>query len=66
MALSEAANRQHPHSVAPARDRLRQPPGLHRQDRPVWGDMRTMPGLGTTPATHLVDIDRDGNTINLS
>jgi hypothetical protein len=28
--------------------------------------MRTMPGLGATPAAHLVDIDRDGNIINLS
>src|SRR5215213_1768646 len=33
---------------------------------PICGDMRTMPGLGTTPAAHLVDIDADGNIINLS
>jgi formate--tetrahydrofolate ligase len=33
---------------------------------PICGDMRTMPGLGATPAAHLVDIDRDGNIINLS
>jgi formate--tetrahydrofolate ligase len=33
---------------------------------PICGDMRTMPGLGTTPAAHLVDIDKDGNIINLS
>ena len=33
---------------------------------PICGDMRTMPGLGATPAAHLVDIDADGNIINLS
>jgi formate--tetrahydrofolate ligase len=33
---------------------------------PICGDMRTMPGLGATPAAHLVDIDRDGNIVNLS
>ena len=33
---------------------------------PICGDMRTMPGLGAAPAAHLVDIDRDGNIINLS
>ncbi len=33
---------------------------------PICGDMRTMPGLGATPAAHLVDIDKDGNIVNLS
>ena len=33
---------------------------------PICGDMRTMPGLGATPAAHLVDIDADGNIVNLS
>ena len=33
---------------------------------PICGDMRTMPGLGATPAAHLIDIDRDGNIVNLS
>ncbi|MFR9807045.1 formate--tetrahydrofolate ligase [Pseudonocardia sp. RS010] len=33
---------------------------------PICGDMRTMPGLGATPAAHLVDIDREGNIVNLS
>jgi formate--tetrahydrofolate ligase len=33
---------------------------------PICGDMRTMPGLGANPAAHLVDIDKDGNIINLS
>lgn len=33
---------------------------------PICGDMRTMPGLGATPAAHLVDIDEDGNIVNLS
>jgi formate--tetrahydrofolate ligase len=33
---------------------------------PICGDMRTMPGLGATPAAHVVDIDRDGNIVNLS
>ena len=32
---------------------------------PICGDMRTMPGLGATPAAHLVDIDKDGNIVNL-
>jgi formate--tetrahydrofolate ligase len=33
---------------------------------PICGDMRTMPGLGATPAAHVVDIDKDGNIVNLS
>jgi formate--tetrahydrofolate ligase len=33
---------------------------------PICGDMRTMPGLGATPAAHLVDIDEEGNVVNLS
>ena len=33
---------------------------------PICGDMRTMPGLGATPAAHLIDIDADGNIVNLS
>jgi formate--tetrahydrofolate ligase len=33
---------------------------------PICGDMRTMPGLGATPAAHLVDIDAEGNIVNLS
>ena len=33
---------------------------------PICGDMRTMPGLGATPAAHLVDIDENGNIVNLS
>lgn len=33
---------------------------------PICGDMRTMPGLGASPAAHRVDVDRDGNIVNLS
>jgi formate--tetrahydrofolate ligase len=33
---------------------------------PVCGDMRTMPGLGATPAAHKIDIDDEGNIVNLS
>lgn len=33
---------------------------------PICGDMRTMPGLGRTPAAHAIDIDADGNVVNLS
>jgi formate--tetrahydrofolate ligase len=33
---------------------------------PICGDMRTMPGLGATPAAHLIDIDANGNIVNLS
>ena len=30
---------------------------------PICGDMRTMPGLGKTPAAQKIDIDADGNVI---
>ena len=33
---------------------------------PVCGDMRTMPGLGAHPAAHKIDIDDEGNIVNLS
>ncbi len=33
---------------------------------PICGDMRTMPGLGAHPAAHVIDIDDDGNVVNLS
>lgn len=33
---------------------------------PICGDMRTMPGLGTTPAATRIDIDQDGNITGLS
>ncbi len=33
---------------------------------PICGDMRTMPGLGSNPAAHSIDLDADGNIINLS
>ncbi len=33
---------------------------------PVCGDMRTMPGLGSTPAAKAIDIDANGDIINLS
>lgn len=33
---------------------------------PICGDMRTMPGLGKTPAAQRIDIDDEGNVINLS
>ncbi|GEL22536.1 formate--tetrahydrofolate ligase [Pseudonocardia sulfidoxydans NBRC 16205] len=33
---------------------------------PICGDMRTMPGLGTHPAAHEIDVDADGNVVNLS
>jgi len=33
---------------------------------PICGDMRTMPGLGKSPAAHNIDIDGDGNIIGLS
>ena len=33
---------------------------------PICGDMRTMPGLGKTPAAHHIDIDADGNIVGLS
>ena len=33
---------------------------------PLCGDMRTMPGLGREPAAKKIDIDADGNVVNLS
>jgi formate--tetrahydrofolate ligase len=33
---------------------------------PICGDMRTMPGLGANPAAHAIDLDADGNIVNLS
>ncbi len=33
---------------------------------PICGDMRTMPGLGKTPAALGIDIDADGNVVGLS
>lgn len=32
---------------------------------PLAGDMVTMPGLGTAPAAHTIDIDENGNTVGL-
>jgi formate--tetrahydrofolate ligase len=33
---------------------------------PICGDMRTMPGLGAHPAAHSIDLDADGEILNLS
>ncbi|MBT5138768.1 MAG: formate--tetrahydrofolate ligase [Acidimicrobiaceae bacterium] len=33
---------------------------------PICGDMRTMPGLGTAPAAMAIDIDANGDIVNLS
>jgi formate--tetrahydrofolate ligase len=33
---------------------------------PICGDMRTMPGLGTTPAAAIIDLDDDGEIVGLS
>jgi formate--tetrahydrofolate ligase len=33
---------------------------------PICGDMRTMPGLGATPAAHRIDLDANGEIVNLS
>jgi formate--tetrahydrofolate ligase len=33
---------------------------------PICGDMRTMPGLGANPAAHAIDLDADGEIVNLS
>ena len=33
---------------------------------PICGDMRTMPGLGAHPAAHGIDLDADGEIVNLS
>ena len=33
---------------------------------PICGEMRTMPGLGTTPAAAIIDLDDDGEIVGLS
>ncbi|WP_298797620.1 formate--tetrahydrofolate ligase [Pseudonocardia sp. 73-21] len=33
---------------------------------PICGDMRTMPGLGAHPAAHAIDLDANGEIVNLS
>lgn len=33
---------------------------------PIAGTMRTMPGLGRTPAAHRIDLDEDGQIVGLS
>jgi formate--tetrahydrofolate ligase len=33
---------------------------------PICGDMRTMPGLGRTPAATQIDIDEHGEIVGLS
>ncbi|OLT00389.1 formate--tetrahydrofolate ligase [Pseudonocardia sp. CNS-004] len=33
---------------------------------PICGDMRTMPGLGADPAAHRIDLDANGEIVNLS
>ncbi len=33
---------------------------------PICGDMRTMPGLGRTPALQSIDIDENGDIVGLS
>jgi formate--tetrahydrofolate ligase len=33
---------------------------------PICGDMRTMPGLGTTPAAQIIDFDEHGEIVGLS
>ena len=33
---------------------------------PICGEMRTMPGLGSSPALQRIDIDDDGNVVGLS
>ena len=33
---------------------------------PICGDMRTMPGLGSSPAAQRIDIDEAGNIVGLS
>ncbi|MBW0106115.1 formate--tetrahydrofolate ligase, partial [Pseudonocardia sp. KRD291] len=32
---------------------------------PICGDMRTMPGLGATPAAHSIDLDENGEVVGL-
>ena len=33
---------------------------------PIAGDMRTMPGLGTSPAASIIDFDENGDIVGLS
>jgi formate--tetrahydrofolate ligase len=33
---------------------------------PICGEMRTMPGLGRSPAAHRIDLDEDGEIVGLS
>ena len=33
---------------------------------PLAGEMRTMPGLSTSPAAHRIDLDADGQIVGLS
>ena len=33
---------------------------------PICGDMRTMPGLGSSPAATRIDLDADGEIVGLS
>ncbi|HLU54411.1 MAG TPA: formate--tetrahydrofolate ligase, partial [Pseudonocardia sp.] len=33
---------------------------------PICGDMRTMPGLGTNPAAHRIDLAANGEIVGLS
>ncbi len=33
---------------------------------PICGDMRTMPGLGSSPAAHSIDLDSEGGIVGLS
>ncbi|GAB3625113.1 formate--tetrahydrofolate ligase [Mariniluteicoccus endophyticus] len=33
---------------------------------PICGDMRTMPGLSSSPAAHRIDLDDEGNIVGLS
>lgn len=33
---------------------------------PICGDMRTMPGLSSSPAAHRIDLDASGNVVGLS
>ncbi len=33
---------------------------------PICGDMRTMPGLGAHPNAHQIDLDAEGNVVNLA
>jgi formate--tetrahydrofolate ligase len=32
----------------------------------VCGEMRTMPGLGSSPAAHRIDIDENGEIVGLA